>query len=248
MSFSDESLIRRDKYANDQSVDISSDLARVQAGEPLAYVIGWIPFLGLRIHLDSHPLIPRPETEWWTEELLTHLAEQFDDTPFRLLDLCAGSGAIGLAVLARFPHAQVSFGEVDAAHTEQIAKNITLNNLDASRADIRTGDLFAPFTDTTFDIIVSNPPYIPESRTLDASVTNHEPALALFAGPDGLSLITRIATDALAHLRRPGELWIECDSTHTEKVRTLLETHGATEAVVRTDMYGRPRMVVGYYT
>jgi len=85
----------RDKYGGDPKADLTQDIARLDAGEPLAYVIGWIPFLGLTIRLDSHPLIPRPETEWWTEELIAHLKDLFGDTPFRLLDMCAGSGAIG---------------------------------------------------------------------------------------------------------------------------------------------------------
>lgn len=244
---SDEALIRRDKYAGNADADLTHDLARLAEGEPLAYIIGWIPFLGLSIHLDSHPLIPRPETEWWTEELCTHLQERFGDTPFRLLDLCAGSGAIGLAVLARFPHAHISFAEIDQAHTKQIADNIAHNNLDTTRATIYTGDLFAPLASERFDIIATNPPYIPAARTLDLSVTNYEPAQALFSGTDGLSLITRIAQETPSHLLPQGELWLECDTTHTEEVRSLLVTHGAESAVVRTDLYGRPRIVVGYY-
>ena len=69
----DRELLIRDKYEGDANADMNEDLARLAAGEPLAYVIGWIPFLGLRIYLDSKPLIPRPETEWWTEVLIKHL-------------------------------------------------------------------------------------------------------------------------------------------------------------------------------
>src|SRR4051812_37967220 len=120
----DIELLARDKYDGDASRITQEDRARLAAGEPLAYVIGWVPFLGLSIGLDTHPLIPRPETEWWTEELVGRLRERFGARPFKLLDLCAGSGAIGLAVLKELPGAQVSFAELSPEHTELILRNI----------------------------------------------------------------------------------------------------------------------------
>lgn len=243
----DRELLIRDKYAGDRTADLTADRARLVAGEPLAYVIGWVPFLGLSIGLRSKPLIPRAETEWWTELLLAHLAERYEETPFSLLDLCAGSGAIGLAVLARFPKARVTFVEREPAHTETIRENLSKNGLDASRASIHAHDLFAAFTGERFDIIATNPPYVPEGRVLDASVTQHEPPEALYAGPDGLALIRRIAAGAPQHLAPQGELWMECDQDNAESARTLLLQGGAHEARMHTDLYGRPRIVVGYY-
>lgn len=243
----EKALLLRDKYNGDTEADLSEDLARLSAGEPLAYVIGWVPFLGLRIALDSHPLIPRPETEWWTEELVRHLRERFGEKSFRLLDLCAGSGAIGLSVLHAFPHAQVSFGELVPEHSDLIRKNIETNNLDITHADIRTDSLFEPFAHEQFDVIVSNPPYVPSGRILEASVTEFEPTEALYAGPDGLSLITSITERAAQYLLPEGELWIECDTDHAEQVRKLLVRGGAHTALVRNDLYGRPRLCVGYY-
>lgn len=244
----EKALLLRDKYDGDTEADLSEDLARLSAGEPLAYVIGWVPFMGLRIALDSHPLIPRPETEWWTEELVKHLRERFADKPFHVLDLCAGSGAIGLSVLHAFPHAQVSFGELVPEHCDLIRKNMEVNGLDANRADIRTGSLFELFAHEQFDVIVSNPPYVPEGRVLEASVTEFEPAEALYAGPNGLSLIREIANDAASHLLPQGEIWIEFDIDHAEQVRELILSGGAHTAEVRNDLYGRPRLCVGYYS
>jgi release factor glutamine methyltransferase len=207
-----------------------------------------MPFLGLRIELDSRPLIPRPETEWWTEALVTHLRERFGDQPFSFLDLCAGSGAIGLTVLAKLPGAQVSFAELVPEHAAQIRKNIEANKLDASRAALYTGDLFAPLPEgTRFDIVATNPPYIPEGRALDASVHAHEPHEALFSEEDGLGIIRRIAEGAGAHLAAGGELWMECDIANVEAASELLRTHGAARSEIRTDLYGRPRVAVGYY-
>lgn len=238
----------RDKYDGNAEADLSKDLARLSEGEPLAYVIGWIPFLGLRISLDSKPLIPRPETEAWTEELHTRLREKFGNQAFTFLDLCAGSGAIGLSVLSAFPAARVRFAELMPLHCAQIRRNIEENDLDASRATVHAGDLFDVFpSDQQFNVIATNPPYVPETRTLDASVTNFEPKEALYAGDDGLDLIRRIATEVSDRLEDNGELWMECDIDNIEEAKELLLSHGAKEATIRNDVYGRPRVCVGYY-
>lgn len=238
--------------------------------EPLAYVIGDQPFLGLKIYLDSRPLIPRPETEWWTEQLLQKIEGntptrresrsatargevifQQKNTPLSLrgilpttfLDLCAGSGAIGCAALAKLPDAQVYFGEIDPAHEATILKNIRENNLDESRADIRIGDLFEPFGDMTFDVIAANPPYIPSDRSLPKSVADYEPPCALYSGTDGLDLIRRIANELSQHLNKDGVAWIECDSAHAETARALFAAQGF-KAEIRPDQYGAPRIIV----
>lgn len=237
----------QDKYHGDKTADLTEDIARLAAGEPLAYVIGWIPFLSLDIFLDSHPLIPRPETEWWTEQLIQHVNARFANIPFTLLDVCAGSGAVGLAVLKHCPQATVSFGELSAEHSALIEKNIVANNLDASRATVRTGDLFAPYMRHQFEIIAANPPYIPESREVPDSVSEYEPQTALYAGEDGLDLIRRIANHAPHHVTPGGELWMECDTTHTDDAKALLTAGGAPKAIIRNDLYGRPRLVIAYY-
>ena len=208
---------------------------------PEAYRLGWIPFLGLKIHLDSHPLIPRPETEWWTEQMLLEIVK--NKAGFSVLDLCAGSGAIGCAMLRHFPTAQVYFGEIDGAHEATIRKNIRENGLDESRAHIGIGDLFAPFGEMRFDFIAANPPYIPEARELPASVADYEPALALRAGGDGLAVIKRIAEELPRRLRRGGQAWIECDSVHAATACALFTAQGSV-AEVRADQYGAPRFIV----
>ena len=209
--------------------------------EPLAYIIGDQPFLGLKIYLDSRPLIPRAETEWWTEQLLLHVGHRKSHMKF--LDLCAGSGAIGCAALAQLPNAQVYFGEIDPAHEATILKNIRENNLDESRAHRGIGDLFEPFGDMKFDVIAANPPYIPKDRELPASVADYEPVIALRSGPDGLDLIRRIASSVRCHLTDNGVLWLECDNSNIEAAETLFQEQGF-NAEIRTDQYGTPRIIV----
>jgi len=210
--------------------------------EPLAYIIGDQPFLGLKIYLDSRPLIPRPETEWWTEQLLSNVGTSYVPT-LKFLDLCAGSGAIGCAALARLPNAEVYFGEIDPAHEAIILKNIRENNLDESRAHIFIGDLFELFGDMRFDVIAANPPYIPAGRELPASVADYEPHLALRSGTDGLGLIRRIATSVRCHLAENSMLWCECDSAHAVTACALFQSQGF-NAEIRTDQYGVPRVII----
>ena len=158
------------------------------------------------------------------------------------LDLCAGSGAIGCAVLSKLPHMQVSFGEIDSAHKATIQKNIRENNLDAMRADIRIGDLFEPFSDMQFNVIAVNPPYIPAGRVLPESVALYEPARALYSGADGLDTIRRIAKELPKYLSKDGEAWIECDSSQAEETQRIFATRGLL-AEIRTDQYGKPRII-----
>ncbi len=262
----DEQWLLEEKYHGAMSPEFATDRERLAAGEPLAYVIGSQPFLGLKIALDSRPLIPRSETEWWVEQMLAHttgehskvfrsasargtaIFQQKNTRPsdfarrVRVLDLCAGSGAIGCAVLARIPNAHVSFGEIDPAHEATMYKNIRDNNLDETRASVRIGDLFTPFAGKQFDIIAINPPYIPADRELDSSVIEHEPHTALFSGVDGLDLIRHIAAELPRYLAPGGTAWIECDSAHAEAARDLFLAQGFPSTIL-TDHYGRPRVI-----
>lgn len=244
----DLALLIRDKYAGDARTDLREDIERLASGEPLAYVIGWLPFLGLTIRLDSRPLIPRPETEWWTEVLIEHLHTTYPEPEkCSVLDLCAGSGAIGLAILAHVQNAYVSFAELSPLHSALIALNITGNALDEERTAVRSGDLFASYASEKFHIIATNPPYIPNSRELDESVLAFEPTEALYAGVDGLELIRRIVEEAPAHLLPGGELWMECDIENIEQTGAIMRERGFQSVEIRNDHYGRPRIVVGYF-
>ncbi len=255
----DEQWLLDEKYGGKETAAYEEDKKRLAEGEPLAYVIGSQPFLGLKIYLDSKPLIPRPETEWWTERLVanvknsmrkfwpsaTRRTEEFSRTVFniRALDLCAGSGAIGCAFLKLLPDVQVFFGEIDPAHEMTIQKNIHENQLNESRSTIGIGDLFEPFGETRFDIIAANPPYIPSGRKLQESVADYEPSRALFSGADGLDIIRRIAEQLPGHLAPDGIAWIECDENAAEASCALFESHGLA-AEIRTDQYDKPRFIV----
>jgi release factor glutamine methyltransferase len=239
----DEHWLLEEKYSGIESEGFEIDKNRLLEGEPLGYVIGYQPFLGLKIYLDSKPLIPRTETEWWTEKLIQSIDQKSE---IKFLDLCAGSGAIGCAVLKRLPNAEVYFAEIDPSHKHTIEKNIHENNLDTSRAHIGIGDLFKPFNELVFDVIATNPPYIPQTRVLDMSVSVYEPALALFSGIDGLDLIRRIAKELKFHMPKNGVVWVECDGEHIETARKIFTTEGF-KVQIHTDQYAIPRMLLVSY-
>lgn len=219
-----------EKYNGQKTAGFLADCARLEAGEPLAYIIGYTPFLNCTIHLDHHPLIPRPETEYWTELAIAAIAQAGIAAP-HVLDLCAGSGAIGVAVARAIPTSQVTFAEINPTLISTIEKNIA-SNLTADHATIPAqhhtivSDLFSHVTDT-FDFILTNPPYIDAAaNTVDADVVAHEPHQALFGGKVGMEIITRIITDAPNHLTPTGQLWIEHEPAQSVRINELAARHG----------------------
>lgn len=217
----DEAWLLEEKYNGKPSPAYHEDLARLQAGEPLAYIIGHVPFLGCTIWLDSHPLIPRPETEFWVEKAIAAIAKR-GTKEASVLDLCAGSGCIGVAVAKTIPTAHVTFAEIDPDHLSTIEKNINANSGTAliSWKGI-TSDLFNNITEK-YDFILSNPPYIdPALDRTEVSVKDFEPHLALYGGAKGTELIERIIAEAPAHLNPHGELWLEHEPEQAEAIATI---------------------------
>lgn len=247
----EQAWLLQEKYAGQKSSDFYTDCKRLALGEPLGYVIGWVPFLDTRIHLDSKPLIPRPETEYWTQEAIESLARHTTPTlglsptePLQILDLCAGSGCIGVAVLQAIPQAQVTFAELDASHLPTIAHNCRAQAIDPARYTIVQSDCFRSLPTTSFDAILSNPPYIDRSRNrVEPSVTQHEPALALNGGQHGLELIERIITESPAHLRTGGALWLEHEPEQAPAITELGHHHGF-RVTTHRDQYEVPRYSV----
>jgi release factor glutamine methyltransferase len=262
----------KEKYQGVESKAFHADCARLEDGVPLAHLIGHVPFLNCTIYLDSHPLIPRPETEYWVEKAIIEIKKRYEvrgPTPYlRVLDLCAGSGAIGVAVATAIPEAHVTFAELDPAHLLTIEKNLKLN-LDANvpinryidttnQYEVIESDLFSQIksskTQTSeaainrcvgqFDFILSNPPYIDaEAHTVDDNVAAHEPHLALFGGVAGMDIITRIIAESKHYLTPTGELWIEHEPAQVETITTLATAHGFT-SITHPDQYGVPRFSV----
>lgn len=236
----DEAWLLRDKYAGVTSEEFMAGCLRLRAGEPLAYVIGHVPFLNAEIYLDSQPLIPRPETEFWTAEAIEDMKNTAG--PIRVLDLCAGSGAIGIAVAMRIPQAHVDFAELVPAHLPTIARNARENSIDASRIALYESDLFARLPQgARYDYILSNPPYIDKAllRT-DENVLRFEPHEALFGGYAGLELIERIMSASKEFLAEEGTLYLEHEPEQSARIQEIASACGL-RAETRHDQYGVER-------
>lgn len=201
------------------------------------YTRGHVPFLGATIYLDSKPLIPRTETEYWVEKAITEIPE---DTEVRVLDLFAGSGAIGVAVMHHRPLARVTFGEYEEQHLPTIRKTIRENGLDMERASVVQTNVWSGIAGP-FEFILANPPYISKERQTVARETEaYEPEEALFADDDGFfyikKIISKLPQFSLAHTT----CYIEHEPFHTEKIHDTVAEFGLI-ATTHKDQYGVER-------
>lgn len=211
--------------------------------KPLAYIIGWVPFLNLKINVRPPILIPRPETEEWVNQIIKRLSAHKDEIK-KILDVGTGSGVIGLSLAQAFPQANVVALDINDQALQlakENSKNNTLNNITFIKSN-----LFEKLENQKFDLIVSNPPYIPEnvSPSLDTSVLNWEDPDALFSGKEGLDLITKLLEKSYNHIRLnqklPFQLVIEIDKTHHEIIPALASKHRL-NCSIEKDLFGNYR-------
>lgn len=236
----DEEWLLREKYNGEKTEGFFADCARLASHEPLAYIIGEIPFLHSTIYLDSHPLIPRAETEFWVEKMIQKINLDRNLASVKVLDLCAGSGCIGVAVLQEILDSHVDFCEIDTKHHATIQKNIVKNNIDPSRTNIFGGDLFEQVT-SLYDYIFSNPPYIdPVLDRTTVSVQKFEPSLALYGGKEGTDLIFKIIEQAPRFLTHRGVLVIEHEPEQKDAIHAHTKPHGFVCETL-PDQYGLDR-------
>ncbi len=236
MDNQDEQWLLKEKYNGEKSAAFFADCKQLALGEPLGYLIGHIPFLGCTIHLDGRPLIPRPETEFWVEQAIAAISEGSQLQPGldgsaapapHVLDLCAGSGCIGVAVAKQVPQAHVDFAEIDAHLLPTIEKNLKENGIDSERTTSYHSNLFQTTpTENAYDFILSNPPYIDSAlHRVDENVKEFEPHVALFGGQGGVEVIEQLIAAAPAHLRPGGQLWIEHEPEQIGAIADTARTH-----------------------
>lgn len=208
-------------------------VARREKREPLQYILGTQPFMGFPFRTDARALIPRNDTEAVCEAALRVLSKGG-----AVLDLCTGSGALAVAIKKLRPDAAVTASDLSAEALSLARENAAALGAEVAFAQ---GDLFEPLAGLRFDLIVSNPPYIPEElRGRLQEEVRKEPPLALFAGADGLDFYRRIAREAPEHLRPEGWLVLEIGDDQFEAVSALLDDQFMGIEMIR-DMNGRPR-------
>ena len=220
-------------------------MRRHLAGEPLAYLIGEWEFYGLPLDISEQVLIPRSDTEVLAGEAIRWLQTQQDA---RVLDLCAGSGCVGLAVASQVHDCRVVLGEKSEAALRICRQNIRRSGL-LGRVTPMPADALEPPTRQLgeFDCIVCNPPYIPtqDIETLDVSVRDYEPHMALDGGEDGLEFYRAISENWREALHPGARLYFEVGIGQADSVLRIMRRQGFGELEIVPDTAGIPRVVYG---
>lgn len=246
--FSDKDIIlRRDEVLDDQAIrEYEKMIERRLHGEPLQYIIGVQEFMGLPFRVNEHVLIPRQDTEVLVEQVLGVIKGRELEKP-EILDMCAGSGAIGVSLAFERPDAQVTMADISTEAISVAMDNAQLNGV-FQRCTFVTGDLFDALPGwKKFDVIVCNPPYIKSDviETLQPEVRDHEPRRALDGGKDGLTIYRRIAKEAGAHLVSHGVLALEIGYDQAVDVVTILGQGGDFDgARIIKDLDNKDRVII----
>lgn len=210
--------------------------------EPVAYITGTKAFMGLEFAVSPDVLIPRPDSEVLVETAAQAVGTVVPENA-RVLDLCCGSGALGLSLKALRPEISLTLTDISpeaARITQTNARRLGL------AAEITTGDLFECVR-APFDLIISNPPYIPDSavETLAPEIRAWEPGTALRGGADGYTFYERIAQECPSVLAAPGLIILETGDGQAPEVSRLFE-HQGFKTRARTDLTGTPRALCAY--
>jgi release factor glutamine methyltransferase len=210
----------------------------------MAYLRGRREFYGRDFVVTPAVLVPRPETETLVERALAILPT---DAVARVLDLCTGSGCIGLTLLAERPMLRAMLTDLSGDAIAIATQNAEKLGV-AERAELRVGDLFAPLEPgSVFDLVVANPPYLApgERAELEPDVRDFEPAMALFAPDEGLAIVRRILADAAAWMAPGARLQMENGPPQVALARGAFESPGFSADEVHRDLGGRDRVVEG---
>ena len=224
---------------------VRSLVERHLAGEPVAYLIGEWEFYGLPLDISRDVLIPRPDTEVLAGQAIEYIQTLGE---CRVLDLCAGSGCIGLAVASQAPQARVVLGEYSDAALKICRQNIRRNGLTGRVVPMQADAREKPERALgEFQCIVSNPPYIPRAdlETLDASVKDYEPHLALDGGEDGLDFYQTISGKWKEALAPGGRLYFEVGIGQADTVLRIMRAQGFGDIQIVKDLHDIPRVVFG---
>jgi len=249
MNSREEKWLLKEKYQGKVTKAAQRDFVRLKEGEPVDYLIGFVEFAGCKIDLSLKPLIPRPETEYWTQKAIEEI-KKYRSSPkrnlgIRCLDIFAGSGCIGIAVLKHIPQTHIDFAEKEKKLSKQILINLKQNRISKKRFRVFQSNIFSAISGK-YDCIFANPPYVAESRkrSVQSSVLKYEPRESLFAGKDGLKYIKRFLKTARNYLNAEGKVYLEFDSPQKKEIDKLLQRLGYSSWQFHKDQYNKWRFVI----
>ncbi|MBM7561287.1 peptide chain release factor N(5)-glutamine methyltransferase [Fusibacter tunisiensis] len=244
LSFLDLIFNGKEEVAKTDIEAIESAVRRRLEGEPLQYILGTQAFMGLTFVVTHSVLIPRPETE----VLVAWVIDQIKPSD-TVLDVGTGSGAIAISIAKKSPVQKVY--AVDISEKALEVARLNADRLEvSSQIEFYQGDLLEPIEEKTFDLIVSNPPYIPEkdAEILMREVVAHEPGLALFGGVDGLDFYRRLIPEALKCLKPGGLLVFEAGHDQSDQIVKMMLLSGYVDVGTFKDLCDIPRFIYGKKT
>lgn len=214
-------------------------VSRREKREPLAYIVGGREFWGMRFVVNRHVLIPRQETEILVQAALQRLTPA--DSRRRVLDLCTGSGCVGISIAAERPEVRLTLADVSVEAIDVARDNADFHGIKCKSV---VSDFFGSFEfDETWDLITCNPPYVADGDPLPPEVSEFEPRLALFAGGDGLAMYQRLAAEAKGRLSPRGALFVELGDNQVDKVSRVFSDQGWEGIETYLDYSGMPRVL-----
>lgn len=232
--------VEEDKYK-----EYNRLLEKRKSGYPIQYIIGTQEFMCLEFKTDENVLIPRPDTETLVENVIKIAEEKYYGKTIRILDLCTGTGAIGISLATYLPLAMVDCVDISDIAVNLARENSVLNRVD-DRVEVFKSDLFSEVK-REYDIIVSNPPYIETDviQTLQTEVAVYEPKLALDGGEDGLDFYKQITKESVDYIKEDGILAFEIGYNQGAVVKALMEIDYYDVEIIK-DLGENDRVVLGF--
>ena len=224
-----------------ESILFKAVIKRRASHEPYQYIVGKQEFFGLEFEVNPNVLIPRPETEVLVENAI----EEFRDRDsFRICEVGVGSGCISVSLLISLPHASAIGADISEVALEVAERNAVRHRV-LERLELIKSDVFENVGATPFDLIVSNPPYVPtrDLESLQNEVKDHEPGSALFGGEDGLDVVRRVVTEAPKYMKPKGFILMEIGWDQSDPVNDLFDPSLWSEVRFLSDLQGIPRIV-----
>ncbi len=217
---------RKEDIYLDLNKEVSSEIVskyiekldELKKGKPFQYVMGYVNFYGNKIYVDKNVLIPRFETEELVEKAIFYI-EKKEKENIKILDLCCGSGAIGLSMKKIFPNSEVYLSDISKESLKVVKRNAKNLNLEVTLVE---SDLFNKI-DETFDIILCNPPYIRNDEKIEELVKDNEPLIALYGGNDGLDFYRKIIGEIKNHLNKEFLVGMEIGCFQKEAIINLIK-------------------------
>ena len=260
LSLTDIVCGKTDELSEAEQTELEAMMLRLEKAEPVQYVVGKAEFCGRMFHVEPGVLIPRPETGELCEMILEVRGKRREVRDYQILDIGTGSGCIAITLALEMPQANVTAWDISEKalriakkNADTLAADVTFEQHDIlefeshlEAQNISLTSHLSPLTSKSFDLIVSNPPYIcdQEQATMERHVLKHEPHLALFVPDDDpLRFYRAIAHYAKATLKPNGLLYFELNPLYARETEALLQEQGFAETEIRPDMFGKQRFL-----